>query len=45
VPQPQAPLDGADAAEALASTLAVAQGTADFFRNSDTPQQKGLSGQ
>ena len=45
IEEAQAPLDGADAAEALASTLAVAQGTADFFRNSGTPQQKGLSGQ
>ncbi len=45
IEEAQAPLDCADAAEALASTLAVAQGTADFFRNSGTPQQKGLSGQ
>ena len=41
----QAPLAGGDAAEALANSLAVAQGTADFFRNGGTPQQKGLSGQ
>ena len=41
-----AALDGADAALAtLAKTLALSQGTADFVRNSGTPQQKGLSGQ
>lgn len=41
----QARLDGAGTAKTLARRLAVAQGTADFFRNSGTPQQKGLSGQ
>ena len=39
-------LDRADVAVAtLARTLAISQGTADFVRNSGTPQQKALSGQ
>ncbi|OLC49459.1 MAG: hypothetical protein AUH82_00435 [Chloroflexi bacterium 13_1_40CM_4_65_13] len=46
IDEARASLDGADAALAtLARTLALSQGTADFVRNSGTPQQKGLSGQ
>ena len=40
----QAPLDGT-APAALARTLAVSQGMADFVRNSGTPQQRNLTGQ
>jgi hypothetical protein len=40
------PVDGDDAALAtLARTLAVSQGTAEFVRNSGTPEQKSFSGQ
>ncbi len=46
IDETHAPFDGTDAAVAtLARTLAVSQGTADFVRNSGTPQQKSFSGQ
>ena len=45
IEEAQAPLDGVDTADALARTLAVSQGMADFVRNSGTPQQHSLSGQ
>ena len=46
IDEARASLYSADAALArLAKTLALSQGTADFVRNSGTPQQKGLSGQ
>ena len=45
IEEAQAPLDGIDAADALARTLAGSQGMADFVRNSGTPQQNSLSGQ
>ena len=46
IDEAHAPFDGTDAALAtLARTLAVSQGTADFVRNSGTPQQKSFSGQ
>jgi len=46
VDETRAPLDGNDAtAAALARTLAVSRGMADFVRNGGTPQQKDLAGQ
>ena len=46
IDETHAPFDGTDAALAtLAKTLAVSQGTAEFVRNSGTPEQKSFSGQ
>ncbi len=46
VDEVRATLDGNDVtAAALARTLAVSQGMADFVRNSGTPQQMNFSGQ
>ena len=46
IDEARAPLDGTvGTLAALARTLAISQATADFVRNSGTPQQRNLSGQ